>query len=147
MKRLFVAGVLLWSVLVANTFAQTTNATVGGTVSDSTRALIPGVTITATNTGTGIVTNVITNEAGAYQSASLQTGTYTLKAELPGFQTQTYNQVALGGSQQVRLNFTLQVSSVATAVEVTAAADTLIATTSSSVGSVLPDYKVRDLPL
>src|SRR5207245_724525 len=110
-------------------------------------ALIPGVTITATNTGTGIVTTVITNEAGAYQFASLQTGMYTLKGELPGFRTQTYNQVTLGGSQQVRLNFTLQVSSVATAVEVTAAADTLIATTSASVGSVLPDYKVRDLPL
>ena len=137
---------LLSLLFLAHSFAQTSNATLGGTVSDSTRALIPGVTITATNTGTGIVTNVITNEAGAYQFASLQTGTYTLKAELPGFQTQTYNQVALGGSQQVRLNFTLQVSSVATAVEVTAAADTLIATTSSSVGSVLPDYKVRDLP-
>src|SRR5213079_2017285 len=103
--------------------------------------------ITATNTATGIVTTVITNEAGAYQFASLQTGAYTLKAELAGFQTQTYNQVNLGGSQQVRLNFTLQVSSVATAVEVTAAADTLIATTSASVGSVLPEYKLKDLPL
>jgi len=129
------------------TFGQTTNATVGGTVSDSTGALIPGVSITATNSATGIVTTVITNEAGAYQFASLQTGTYTLKAELSGFQTQTYNQVTLGGSQQVRLNFTLQVSSVATAVEVTAPADTLIATTSASVGSVLPEYRVRDLPL
>src|SRR5205085_2961516 len=103
--------------------------------------------ITATNTGTGILSTVITNEAGAYQFASLQTGTYTLKAELAGFQTQTYNQVNLGGSQQVRLNFTLQVSSIDTAVEVTAAADTLIATTSASVGTVLPEYKLRDLPL
>jgi hypothetical protein len=55
--------------------------------------------------------------------------------------------VALGISQQVRLNFTLQVGSVAQTVEVTIAADTLIATSSSSVGTVLPDYKVRDLPL
>ena len=119
----------------------------GGTVSDATGALIPGVTITATNTGTGIVTTVISNEAGAYQFASLQTGTYKVSAELPGFQTQTYNEVTLGVSQQVRLNFTLQVGSVAQAVEVTVAADTLIATTSSSVGTVLPEYKVRDLPL
>src|SRR5437870_5137604 len=146
MRASFLAAVLLL-LLSSYVFGQTSNATVGGTVSDATGALIPGVTIKATNTATGIVTMVFSNEAGAYQFASLQTGAYTLSAELPGFQTQTYNQVTLGGSQQVRLNFTLQVSSVATAVEVTAAADTLIATTSASVGSVLPDYKVRDLPL
>src|SRR5881296_2042946 len=127
--------------------AQTSNATLGGTVSDATGALIPGVTITATNTGTGIVTTVLTNEAGAYQFASLQTGSYQVTAELPGFQTQTRSGVALGVSQQVRLNFTLQVGSVAQTVEVSVAADTLIATSSSSVGTVLPEYKVRDLPL
>src|SRR6185369_10727730 len=60
---------------------------------------------------------------------------------------QTYNDVALGVGQQVRLNFTLQVGAQAQSVEVNVAADTLIATTSSSVGTVLPEYKVRDLPL
>ena len=47
----------------------------------------------------------------------------------------------------MRLNFTLQVGSVAQAVEVTVAADTAIATSSSSIGTVLPEYKIRDLPL
>ncbi|PYS36574.1 MAG: hypothetical protein DMG14_24130, partial [Acidobacteria bacterium] len=148
MREPFFAAVLCLLLLLSTyTMAQTSNATLGGTVSDTTGALIPGVTITATNTATGIVSTVLSNEAGAYQFASLQTGTYRLTAELPGFQTQTYNSVLLGVSQQVRLNFTLQVSSVATAVEVTAAADTLIATTSASVGSVLPEYKLQDLPL
>src|SRR6266699_4389178 len=128
-------------------FTQTINATLGGTVSDASGALIPGVSIKATNSATGITATVITNEAGAYQFASIQSGTYKVSAELPGFQTQTYNAVVLGVSQQVRLNFTLQVGGVAQSVEVSVAADTLIATTSSSVGSVLPDYKVRDLPL
>ncbi|MBI2150975.1 MAG: TonB-dependent receptor, partial [Acidobacteria bacterium] len=90
---------------------------------------------------------VVSNESGAYQFASLQTGRYNVTAELPGFQTQTRSQVALGVSQQVRINFTLQVGTVAQSVEVNVAADTLIATTSSSVGTVLPEYKVRDLPL
>src|SRR6266403_2086182 len=148
MKRLFNSTVLLlYLVFSTITFAQTTNATLGGTVSDATRALIPGVTITATNTQTGIVTMVLTNETGAYQFASLQTGTYKVTAELPGFQTQTYNDVALGVSQQVRLNFTLQVGTVSQSVEVNVAADTLIATSSSSVGSVLSDSKIKDLPL
>jgi len=148
MRRLLVTtAVLLFPVLLSNAFAQTSNATLGGTISDSSGALIPGVSITATNTQTGIVTTVLSNEAGAYQFASLQTGIYKVSAELPGFQTRTYSDVNLGVSQQVRLNFTLQVGSVAQAVEVTVSADTLIATSSSSVGAVLPEYKVRDLPL
>lgn len=53
----------------------------------------------------------------------------------------------LGVGQQVRLNFTLPVGGQAQSVEVNVAADTLIAATSSSVGAVLPEYKVRDLPL
>src|SRR6266436_3651642 len=148
MKNVLVSAVVfLVIVLSTHTFAQTSNATLGGTVSDALPILIPGVTITAANTGTGIVTTVLSNEAGAYQFASLQTGVYKVSAELTGFRIQTYNEVALGISQQVRLNFTLQVGSLAQSVEVTVAADTLIATTSSSVGTVLPEYKVRDLPL
>src|SRR5262245_3799103 len=147
MKRFLAAALLLLTLVLSNAFAQTTNATLGGTVSDPSRALIPGVTVTATNTQTGIVTTNVTNETGAYQFASLQTGVYKVTAELPGFQTQTYNDVNLGVGQQVRLNFTLQVSGQVQSVEVSVAADTLIATTSSSVGAVLPEYKVRDLPL
>src|SRR5262249_36180217 len=57
-----------------------------------------------------------------------------------------YEEVTLGLTQQVRLNFALQVGAQAEAVEVTTAADTLIATTSASVGSVLTEQKVKDLP-
>ena len=70
--------------LPIDTFGQTINATLGGTVTDASGALIPGVTITATNLSTGIVTTVLTNEAGAYNFASIQSGTYKVTAELPG---------------------------------------------------------------
>src|SRR5215813_11516894 len=146
MKRAWALG-LLCCAFCSNAFAQTTNATLGGTVSDASRALIPGVTMTATNTQTGIVNTVVTNETGAYNFASLQTGIYKVTAELPGFQTQSYSDVTLGVAQQVRLNFSLQVGAQTQQVEVNVAADTLIATTSSSVGTVLPEYKLRDLPL
>ena len=127
--------------------AQTINATLGGTVSDASGALIPGVTISATNIATGIVMTTLSNEAGAYNFASIQSGNYKVSAELSGFQIQTYANVTLGVSQQVRLNFTLQVGAVSQSVEVNIAADNLIATSSSSVGSVLPDSKIKDLPL
>ena len=102
---MFLQSGVLCLLLSLSAFAQTSNATLGGTVSDSTGALIPGVSITATNTGTGVVTTVISNEAGAYQFASLQPEPYKVSSELSGFQTQVYNNVALGISQQVRLNF------------------------------------------
>src|SRR6266481_1861372 len=119
--RRYILAALLCLFFLTSTFSQTSNATLGGTVSDASGALTPGVTITATNTGTGIVTTVLSNEAGAYQFASLQTGTYNVTAELPGFQPQTRSAVALGVSQQVRINFTLQVGAVAQAVEVSIA--------------------------
>ena len=144
----FAAALLLCSLLSVNAFSQSTNATLGGTVQDASGAFIPGVTVTATNTGTGIVTSVVSNEAGAYQFASLQPGTYDIKAELPGFQTAAAKSFQFGGAQQARLNFTLQVgAAVGTTVDVSVAADTLLATSSNSVGAILPEYKVRDLPL
>jgi len=148
MREFCTRAVLLSVVLSVNAFSQSTYATLGGTVQDATGAFIPGVTITATNTGTAIVTTVISNEAGAYQFASLQPGTYDIKAELPGFQPAVARAFQLGGAQQARFNFTLQVNAAAgTTVDVNVAADTLLATSSSSVGSVLFEYKIRDLPL
>ena len=145
MKRIFLACAILLAIC-SNAAPQTTNATLGGTVTDPTKALIPGVTITATNTQTGIVSTGITNESGSYNFPSLQSGTYKVSATLPGFQTQTYNDVVLGVSQQVRLNFSLEVGTQAQTVDINVSPDTLIATTSSSIGAVLPEYKVRDLP-
>src|SRR5262245_37202057 len=146
MRNILQSAALLLFVLSAYAFAQTANATLGGTISDTTGALIPGVMVTATNTETGIVNTTLTNEAGVYQFASLQPGTYTISAELAGFRTQTVKALRLDFSQQARFNFTLQVGAVATSVDVNVAADTLLAS-SSSVGSVLPEYKVNDLPL
>ena len=147
MKKLFPACIMLCVILELNAFSQSTNATLGGTVQDPSNAYIPGVTVTATNTGTGIVTTVVSNEAGAYQFASLQPGVYDIQASLPGFQSAVTKAFQLGGAQQARLNFTMQVGATATTVDVTAAADTALATSSNSVGTVLPEYKVRDLPL
>ena len=127
-------------------FAQV-NASVTGTVSDASGALVPGVTVTAKNASTGIATSGVTNETGAYNFPSLQPGTYVISSTLPGFQTAIFNNVQLGQGQQVRLNFTLQVSTLATGVEVVISADTLLTATSASVGNVLSESVVRDLPL
>src|SRR5438132_6694686 len=129
-----------------NGFAQVINATLSGTVTDATGALIPGVEITATQIETGVVSTTVTNESGAYQFPSLQPGPYRVAATLAGFQSQIF-QIPLGTSQQIRQNFTLQVGAVAQAVEVSVAADQLLTTLSASVGNALPRRDVADLPI
>jgi hypothetical protein len=141
-----VAALFLFLCLPQIAFSQV-NAVVGGTVSDAGNALIPGVEVTATNVNTGIVTTRITNETGNYEFPNLQPGVYSVKASLTGFQTSTYNNVQLSQNQQVRLNFTMQVSGVAQSVEVVAEANTLLSTTAASVGNVLAEQEVSRLPV
>jgi hypothetical protein len=122
-------------------------AVLGGTVTDSSGAVMPMVAVSAKNNNTGIVTNGTTNASGVYAFPTLQPGQYTVTAMLGGFRTETYNDVALGQNQQVRLNFTMQVATAGETVEVIAQADTALATTSSSVGGVLNNRDVESLPV
>ena len=115
--RVTLAGVVLLSVLSTRTLAQE-NATLGGTVTDSTGAFIPGAEVTATNDTTGIATTRVTSESGDYEFTSLPPGLYTLTAEVPGFETGIYTNVELRAGQQVLPSFTLDVGAVATTVTV-----------------------------
>jgi hypothetical protein len=139
-------SVCLCVCFAAVVFGQSSSARVSGTVTDATGAVLPGVEVKATSTATGVETTAISNDAGAYNFASLLPGTYTITAALPAFQTQTYKDVQLGNAAQVRLNFSLQVGGVATNVEVNVAASQLLES-SSSVGNVLEEKKLMDLPL
>jgi len=145
MWRVSIAATALSLLLSVNAFAQ--NSGVSGTVNDVTNALIPGVTVTVTNIATGVVSTVLTNESGAYNFLSLQPGNYKISASLSGFQTETYNNYNVEPNQQFRLNFTMKVATVAQAVEVTVDAAGLLATSSSSIGTVLTEERVRNLPL
>src|SRR5213593_4500060 len=142
MKRLLATAALLCLLPINSTWAQSGNASVAGFVQDTSQAFIPGVTVTATNTQTGVVTTVITNESGTYNIPSLLPGTYRLSAELPGFKTQVINDVQLGQSAVARYNFTLQVGALADSVEVTAEATRLIAETSPTIGQILTEKNV-----
>ena len=149
MQRIFIAtlAVLLCLVPSQTLQAQSGNASVGGFVQDPTQAFIPGVSVTVTNTQTGVATTVITNESGTYNVSGLLPGTYKLSAELAGFKTQVISDVQLGQGASARYNFTLQVGALADSVEVTAEATALITESSPTIGQVLAERQIRDLPL
>jgi len=118
MRRILLI-VSLFVLLVQSTpaFSQSTFATVSGTVADGSGAVLPGVSVSATNNGTAVVTTVITNETGVYSLVSLLPGAYTVSAELPGFQKRTYTNVQLGNADRVRLNLALELASRGKRVE------------------------------
>src|SRR5262245_34997091 len=141
-----VAGTLLICLFSA-TFVFAQNAQLGGIVSDPTNALIPGVTITVTNTSTGVVSTEVTNDSGAYTYASLQPGTaYKITASLTGFQTQTITSLELPPTS-VRQNFQLKLSTAQNVVEVSADPATTLSANSATVGDVLPEARIHNLPI
>src|SRR5688572_5415569 len=140
-RKLFVLLILSSYLTSTDAFAQTGNASVGGFTQDSSQALIPGVSVTATNTQTGVVTKVITNETGTYNIPSLLPGTYRLTAELPGFRPKAYDDVQLGTGVSARYNFTLEVGGIAQSVDVQVASESAIRESSASIGQVLPEQK------
>ena len=115
--RVFAAAMVLLVGLSTGTLAQV-NTLLEGTVTDSTGAFIPNAEVTATHDKTGVATTSVTNETGHYQFTGLPPGHYTLTAQVPGFQTGTHEEVELTAGKQGLLNFTLEVSVVATTVVV-----------------------------
>src|SRR5207245_5526703 len=111
-----------------------------------TGAGIPGVTITVTNPATNFSRSAISNEAGVYNLPGLQPGKYNIKVELPGFRTITQNDVDLQVQQSARLDFVLQVGELNQTVEVSGTA-ALIATENATVGTVIENKRIVDMPL
>ena len=99
-ESIVATAVLLCAFTCTQAFGQISNATVSGTIEDATHAVLPGVTITSTNTATGVSTTAVSNEAGTYNLPSLLPGPYKVSAELPGFQTRSY-EVTLGNAQTI----------------------------------------------
>ena len=137
MNRMRVAVAILASLLLSlPLLSQSSNATVSGTVNDPSGAIVPGVTITATNNATGVSSTAISNEAGVFNITGLLPGVYKVSSSLTGFRPQTFTDVQVGSSAQIRLNFALVLGTGAQTVEVTIEAQNLITSSSSSVGAV-----------
>ena len=124
--------------------AQST-ATLQGTITDSQNAVMPGVTVTIHNAATSLERTTVTDAAGQYVAASLQPGHYVITAHLEGF-TDAKSETDLGPAQTIALNLKLNVGAVAENVTVTGASP-LIDTATVSVGQVMQERTVQEIPL
>ena len=126
--------------------AQTTTAELVGTVQDSTGAVIPGASITALNTETGVPRTTKSEESGEYVLTQLPPGPYSLTVEAPGFSKLVQTGIVLRINQQARLALTMTIGQQSETVEVTAR-QPLLESQSSSIGTVVDPKLVNQLPL
>src|SRR2546422_3683442 len=148
MKRtVFVSTILLFISLIAcaGVWAQAT-AQISGTGRDQSGAVLPGVEVKVTQTETGIARTAVTNETGSYVLPNLVLGPYRLEAALPGFRTYVQSGIVLQVNASPVINIVLEVGQVAEQVEVQANA-ALVDTRNSTVGSVIENERVLELPL
>ena len=140
-RRLFIVGLFL--ILPALAYAQ--EATLAGTVTDATGAVLPGVTVTAVNEATGNTFTGVTDERGNYR-IPVRVGSYKVTAEIQGFTTVARAGVQLLVGQTAALELQMAPSTVQETVTVTAEAP-LLNTTTSSLGGNIDPQQVAGLPV
>jgi hypothetical protein len=130
------------TALVSPLVAQ--DATIVGTVTDPSGAVVPNVQITITNTDTGQARKVATNDSGQYVAPELRIGRYTVRAEAAGFKAAERKDVVLNVADRNRIDFNLEVGSAQESVNVEAAA-VAVQTDSGEVSDVITGQQVSQL--
>ncbi len=125
---------------------QQETATIVGTVTDGTGAIVPGATVMVTNVQTNISLTTQTDDRGAFAVASLRPGEYSLTVELSGFQKTIRTGVILQVAQVARIDLTLQTGQLTETVEVVGNSP-ILETQTSSRGAVIDEKQIVELPL
>src|SRR5271163_4836570 len=117
-------------------WSQTQLATVSGTITDPSGAVVPGVSVTIVSQGTGLKRSALTDTAGEYRFAGLPTGSYSLRLEKTGFQSEIREGVELTSAAEVRINSHLAIGDLSQETTVNASAAAIDSTTSTVEGLV-----------
>lgn len=146
-SALFIALLLFitWASLAPVSAAQV-EASIQGTVTDSSGGAIAGATIKVRNQETGAVRNLVSDVAGRYDAPSLPVGHYEVEAEKSGFRSEVKTGISLAVAQRETVDLVLQLGDVQQTIQVEAAPNVVSATTEDSSGLV-GERQVKDLPL
>jgi hypothetical protein len=136
---------VLFLALTFSVFAQAPTGVISGTVTDQSGAVIPGATVTVTESATGKIRTLTTNSAGLYSAAALLAGEYEVRAEAPGFRTLVRQAtVAAGNTTTVDIQMTLGQASDVVTVEGLAAA---INYESHTIAGTIARNTIQELPI
>jgi hypothetical protein len=139
---------MLLGLIAQNSWAQVTaTATLQGTVTDTTGAVIPSVEVKITNKSTGDTRTTVTNGTGLYQFNLLPAGMYDLRASVPGFTTGGFDDVELTVSRTTTTDVKLSPSGVTTEVTVQTSSSALLDVQKSDVSRDVSLAEVENLPI
>lgn len=141
----FAASLALFSSLLMHPQAVSI-ASVTGTVSDTSGAVVPGAKITIKAVETGILHNTESNAAGIYSFPSLPIGAYTLEAVAQGFQTYQQSGILLQVNSAAKINVVMRLGAVSEKVEVQADVN-MVQTEQNMVSQVMDQQRIINLPL
>jgi hypothetical protein len=136
----------IFTLLSASLSAQTPNAQITGLVTDPTGAAVPNVSVTVTDVDRSLDRTTLTNDAGAYRVLFLGSGNYRVRLSKDGFRPVVRTGVTLAVDQVARLDFTLELGTLAERVEVSAEAP-LVDSETSSLGQVIDNKRIVELPI
>jgi hypothetical protein len=136
---------VLWLGLATLSSAQG-GASIQGSVSDSSGGAIQGVAIHVKNLETGALRNLLTDETGRFDAASLPVGRYVVKAEKPGFRGEEKTGISLVLGQRETVDIVLQVGDVRQTVQVESV-PTVVMISTEDVSGLVGEQQVKDLPL
>jgi len=129
-------------------FAQVNaTGTLLGTVTDPSGAVVPGAAVKATNTGTGLVRESKSNDAGQYRFDLLPAGTYSVRVSMKGFADELIGKVELAVSQNTTVDAKLSPATQAEVVTVEAAGAALVDVTKTDVSTPITSAQIEELPL
>src|SRR5581483_6142740 len=127
-------------------WSQAVNATLVGTVTDTTGAVVPNAKVVATETNTSFVHNAQTNESGNYIFPDLPPGIYSVSIEATGFKRESRPKIELRVDSTVRVDAQLQPGSITETVEVTAAPP-MLQTDSAETATKIDAVTLADTPV
>ncbi len=146
-RRVFQSCVILCALfLPVETLRADVTGTILGNVRDMSGGALANAKVTVSEVYTNFTRSTVTDVAGEYRFPSLPTGTYTVEAELSGFQKFVADKIELSVDQQRRVDIGLQVGSLQQRVEVTANS-VQVETSSTQLGQVIDDKQMLNLPL
>jgi hypothetical protein len=122
-------------------------ASVTGVITDSTKAVLVGVSVTIRNTNTNIARTIVTNEDGFFTITELPPGPYELMIEKPGFETYRESKLVLETGQQLRNDVQMKVGSASETVSVVAEVAPLNTENGQIKGAVIVQQEIQDMPL
>jgi hypothetical protein len=150
MRSRKVVGVMIALVLmlgfVSSLTAQDFRGSISGTVKDESGGVLPGATVTVTNSATNIANRLVTSERGLYQARYLISGEYSVEASIDGFQPLRKTGIEVRVGDTLTVDFILKLGGMTESVQVVASTPWLD-TTSTSIGQVIDRQQIKELPL